>query len=1010
MKLFFKTMSVVFVILLLSGVAMSQVKCAFENAAEGTQGFGVYWGNAANSLTQAADPTGRSTGVLKLACTGATGDGKAAIGIDPLPLGWKSVDASGATFFTFDIYLPADFPDSAVVKIWAQIAEGSWQWTDVKFSLKGEGQHIKAGEWVTIHYPVLAMMGAYANFQPWLKIKGGIEIYFPSDKSSTPTFVGDVLFDNFAIEGVEPIIVADFTSSQANFGKYWGDALLSITVGDDPEDATDKVLVLDCDASKGDTKAAMGTDPVNFLWASEAAEGAYFGTFDVYVPADFPTDAVIKLWMQVAEGAWQWTDFKYSIAGEGERVKAGKWNTIHYPVKYAMSTWPNFDPWLKVKGGLEIYFGAGKTWTGKVLVDNFAMHTLEVGDKWVVGSWEKASAGTQGFANNGWGAALVSVAQGADPSARTSGVLVTTWDFSKALDTSKKGSFDNANINLGWTVGDTGATAITMDVWVPADAPLGAQISIFAMDHNQWVWTEQSFFLNDSTFKPGKWNTMTYDVMKYVKTGEIKPDQVLTVGCQIYYNVPNNWAGTIYFDNFTLVGVKEPEGKVASPTIAGVVNTFSASGTVFEFYHITWEDNTIGTETYNVYMSDAPISDVTAAGVKLIGNAIPHGAQEYNFRPYSSTERGVTRYFAVTAVDASGTEMDLTDKSKVGPLSCSTSQPAIATYVQNFASVFSLDGLDTEFTDYKQFGLKPERCSSSDTVGWTPASTDMSWNATFVVDDNYLYISAEVNDDDMNANGNQPIVSGSQAWMGDALEFYIGFYNALLEPQPHRYKDVDLAGTGDWRIGFTAWGTTQRSGSADFEFPGVERTVYQKFTGDGYIIEVRIALDSLAKGGDLKIVDGALLPLRIDGTDMDPSKGDTERTLWTGWGNTGNSEDWKRPSTFGFLQVVGGPTAVENKPTTQPLEFNLSNNYPNPFNPTTAIQYSLAERSEVAVVIYDLLGKEVRTLINATRNAGVYTIQWDGKNQEGQALPSGMYFCRMKTPNYTRVMKMTLLK
>ncbi len=1009
MKLFFKMMSVVFVILLLSGMAISQVKANFENAADGTQNFGKYWGDALTSISQAADPTARSAGVLKLACSGGAGDGKAAIGIDPLPLGWGSAEAMGAKFFTFDVYLPADFPDSAVVKIWAQIAEGAWQWTDYKYSIAGEGLHIKAGQWNTVHYPVLTMMETYANFMPWLKVKGGMEIYFPSDKTSSPTFAGDVLVDNFALLGVEPVMVADFTASQANFGKYWGDALLNVAVEADPDNAANKVLALDMDASKA-ANGALGTDPVNFLWTSATAEGAYFATFKVFIPADFPTTALIKVWMQIAEGAWQWTDYKFSIAGEGEKIlKAGKWNTVYYPVKMAMDTWPNFQPWLKVKGGLEVYFGSGVVWTGKVLVDDFQLHTLEVGEKWVVGDFEKASAGTQGFTNNGWGAALIGVSQAVDPSARTKGVMQTTWDFSKALDTAKKGSFENGNINLGWTATDTGATLISMDIWVPADAPLGAQISIFAMDHAKWTWTEQSVFLNDSTFKAGVWNTMTYDVMKFVASGEIDPKAVLTVGCQVYYSVPNNWAGNIYFDNFTLYGVKEPEGAVVSPAITGVVETFSDRGENFQFVTITWEDNSIGTETYNVYMSKSPISAVNAPGVKLIGNAVAHGEQAFRYRPYSKESQNETFYFAVAAVDAAGTEMDLADNSKVGPIELPTSPTAKAIYVKNFSDTFSLDGLDNEFADYKVTGLHPERANGSDTTGWTVNSTDMTWNATFVIDDNYLYISADVTDDDLNANGNEPMVSGSQAWMGDALEFYIGFYNALIQDQPHRYKDVDLAGTGDWRMAFTAWGTTQKSGSSDFEFPGVERTVYQKFTGDGYIIEARITLDSLALGNNFEVVDGAMMPLRIDGTDLDPSKGDTERTLWTGWGSMWNHEDWKRPATFGFLQVVGGPTAVETEQQ-QPLVFELSNNYPNPFNPTTTITFQVAKSSPVRIAVYDLLGKEVRTLVDGRMAAGSHTTLWNGQNNAGQFVSSGIYFCRMITPEYSRILKMTLVK
>ncbi|HNS74304.1 MAG TPA: FlgD immunoglobulin-like domain containing protein, partial [bacterium] len=146
-----------------------------------------------------------------------------------------------------------------------------------------------------------------------------------------------------------------------------------------------------------------------------------------------------------------------------------------------------------------------------------------------------------------------------------------------------------------------------------------------------------------------------------------------------------------------------------------------------------------------------------------------------------------------------------------------------------------------------------------------------------------------------------------------------------------------------------------------------------------------------------------------DGTDLDPSKGDTERSLWTGWGNTGNSEDWKRPATFGFLQVVGGPTAVETE-AQQPLVFELKNNYPNPFNPVTTINYQVARSTQVRIAVYDLLGKEVATLVDGRMAAGAHVITWNGRNNAGQSVSSGVYFCRMVSPEYTHILKMTLLK
>ncbi|MCL6099667.1 MAG: T9SS type A sorting domain-containing protein [Bacteroidetes bacterium] len=88
-----------------------------------------------------------------------------------------------------------------------------------------------------------------------------------------------------------------------------------------------------------------------------------------------------------------------------------------------------------------------------------------------------------------------------------------------------------------------------------------------------------------------------------------------------------------------------------------------------------------------------------------------------------------------------------------------------------------------------------------------------------------------------------------------------------------------------------------------------------------------------------------------------------------------------------------------------PTEFGLEQNYPNPFNPSTTINYSLPRSGFVSMKIYDVLGKEIKTLISETKIAGNYSIKFDGVN-----LPSGIYFYQMKTSEYMRTKKMILLK
>jgi photosystem II stability/assembly factor-like uncharacterized protein len=99
----------------------------------------------------------------------------------------------------------------------------------------------------------------------------------------------------------------------------------------------------------------------------------------------------------------------------------------------------------------------------------------------------------------------------------------------------------------------------------------------------------------------------------------------------------------------------------------------------------------------------------------------------------------------------------------------------------------------------------------------------------------------------------------------------------------------------------------------------------------------------------------------------------------------------------------------------RPEDYGLSQNYPNPlraapFNPETVIEYQLPEASKVSLKIYDLVGREVRTLIDAEKPAGYHRVRWDGKNEHGQILPAGIYFVRMHAAEFTITRKITLLK
>ena len=93
-----------------------------------------------------------------------------------------------------------------------------------------------------------------------------------------------------------------------------------------------------------------------------------------------------------------------------------------------------------------------------------------------------------------------------------------------------------------------------------------------------------------------------------------------------------------------------------------------------------------------------------------------------------------------------------------------------------------------------------------------------------------------------------------------------------------------------------------------------------------------------------------------------------------------------------------------------PAEFALLQNYPNPFNPITSFRYELPEQSHVTIVIYDMLGREVRTLVNTTQDAGFKLVIWNATNDYGKPVSAGVYLYQIQAGEFVQTKKMVLLK
>ena len=300
---------------------------------------------------------------------------------------------------------------------------------------------------------------------------------------------------------------------------------------------------------------------------------------------------------------------------------------------------------------------------------------------------------------------------------------------------------------------------------------------------------------------------------------------------------------------------------------------------------------------------------------------------------------------------------------------------------------------------------------------------DLSAFAWFAWDTTYFYAYFEVTDDVI-------LVNNSTVYENDAVELKI-------EPDPFA-ATTETAGIAAFRM--SAWSAEDaevpdavqniNSGEAgDWETVEGEDYARQEVVSDtryGYNLEFRIPFEVMVRD-DRFIVPGidAIMGMAVNVMDND----DTGRDHVLRWASDMDDLVWNHPWRHGTVTFLEGnkvnlstenaitgvdtnsidytPPAVlvESNPAQQPLEFNLAQNYPNPFNPSTHIEFTLPTSCDVTLTVYDMLGKEVATLVNEARSAGTHSVTFDGTD-----LSSGVYFYKLDTGTDVQMNKMMLVK
>ena len=431
---------------------------------------------------------------------------------------------------------------------------------------------------------------------------------------------------------------------------------------------------------------------------------------------------------------------------------------------------------------------------------------------------------------------------------------------------------------------------------------------------------------------------------------------------------------------------------IAPPPPTGV---FVVPGTYSNL--VTWIDvpNENG-ETYNLYYSTNPITDVHANGVDVVemGLGRPENEGSWTHLLFSPlADSSVTYHYAVTCSDAAGNE---SDPALIASPVTNTAK-GIATISLSVPANFTANSNLSEWTGIMPFRMFPSEGAHVVTNTTITDDNDLSVQAYLAGDATYFYFAFDVNDDVVDT-------SSTTSYLKDSPDLFIGLYN--FHGSSHTAYGIGSS-EPDYQLRFLPSKVIEgKRGDATVISAGSDYHWAEKFPS-GYIIEGRFTWADLAAiSGDPVFVpeDGYRIPLDFSINDADG--GGVREGILT-WSLYNDDTSWESPG-FWFYTWVGTrtfPLGIGDEPGPMIYSYRLEQNYPNPFNPVTNITYTLQKQSLVQLDVYNTLGQKVSTLVNTRQIPGEHTIQFNGNN-----LASGIYFYHLKAGDFNQVKKMILMK
>ncbi|MDP3685004.1 MAG: T9SS type A sorting domain-containing protein, partial [Ignavibacteria bacterium] len=264
------------------------------------------------------------------------------------------------------------------------------------------------------------------------------------------------------------------------------------------------------------------------------------------------------------------------------------------------------------------------------------------------------------------------------------------------------------------------------------------------------------------------------------------------------------------------------------------------------------------------------------------------------------------------------------------------------------------------------------------------------------------FLCAETNDID--DNGKKEIWISGDAYYNGVKTTRITLFEADGNDSYQAIGKIDLIGLTSWNEGNIQVIDVDKDGKEEVLLSLDQTVIILKFNGskNHQTYELFYFKQNNWQDNNIGYYGANLYDLTADGKD---------ELLINCW------DDPPGLGTIKWFNLIYKPSfavAVKDEQNTLPKEFSLLPNFPNPFNPQTSIVYEISVNSMVSIKVYNILGKEITTLVEKEQTPGGYQISWEAKDSEGKLLPSGVYLIRLsatgKSFTYTKTIKAILIK